>query len=393
MANGKDKLTQRTTDSEWEVVSPDEWEPVASPPAYDPYAGLLQATGLSADTRSRTQKLIDRARQWWHDPSPTQGGPSPSQVASGIGNEALMLLPAAAPEKVLSGAGKVALNLAGRTGGALAGAGGAGWIGREAGLTGTPLTAARVAGGAVGFMAPETIGRLGGRGGRFASRIFSKAPEVEAAPEAVVGTSTAKPIGTAKLPPAPTTPQTPVTIGARTAARTATVPSSGVTRVPVPREPLPSDPNLMGSVPREELPSMAARGVPGAANQQRLLGEPIIYTTPEGNPPGSFEKLQSRLRPEKPNISQRTATQGGHAGGGVASEEELARPGRFVKISRSGVPTDQGKTPDFNLGPGEAGYQVRPGGQYELKSGQESPATKRGVEGYAREVYGKKRPQ
>jgi len=74
---------------------------------------------------------------------------------------------------------------------------------------------------------------------------------------------------------------------------------------------------------------------------------------------------------------------GGHAGGEVASVEELARPGRFVKISRSGTPTDQGKTPDFNLGTGEAGYQVKPDGTYELKAGQETPVTKRGVEGYS----------
>lgn len=83
--------------------------------------------------------------------------------------------------------------------------------------------------------------------------------------------------------------------------------------------------------------------------------------------------------------------QGGHAGGGVASEEELARPGRFVKISRSGQPTDQTKTPDFNLGPGEAGYQVKPDGTYELKAGQETPATKRGVEAYSKEIFGKRK--
>jgi len=83
--------------------------------------------------------------------------------------------------------------------------------------------------------------------------------------------------------------------------------------------------------------------------------------------------------------------QGGHAGGGVASEEELARPGRFVKVSRSGQLTDQGKTPDFNLKEGEAGYQVKPDGTYELKAGQETPATKRGVEGYVK-LTGKKPP-
>jgi hypothetical protein len=84
------------------------------------------------------------------------------------------------------------------------------------------------------------------------------------------------------------------------------------------------------------------------------------------------------------------AEQGGHAGGEVASEEELNRPGRFVKISRSGQPTDQGKVPDFNLREGEAGYQVKPDGTYELKSGQETPSTKRGVENYAKEVFSKK---
>lgn len=84
-----------------------------------------------------------------------------------------------------------------------------------------------------------------------------------------------------------------------------------------------------------------------------------------------------------------TGPQGGHAGGGVSSVEELNRPGRFVKIGRGGAITDQNKVPDFNLGPGEAGYQVLPDGTYKLSAGQETPATKRGVEGYAKEKYGK----
>lgn len=82
--------------------------------------------------------------------------------------------------------------------------------------------------------------------------------------------------------------------------------------------------------------------------------------------------------------------QGGHAGGGVASVEELSRPGRFVKISKSGMPTDQGKVPDFNLKAGEAGYQVKPDGMWELKAGQETNATKLGVQNYAREVFKKR---
>lgn len=82
--------------------------------------------------------------------------------------------------------------------------------------------------------------------------------------------------------------------------------------------------------------------------------------------------------------------QGGHAGGGAASVEELARPGRFVKISRSGAPTDQGKVPDFTLKAGEAGYQVKPDSTFELKAGQETPATKTAVQKYAKEVFSKK---
>lgn len=105
--------------------------------------------------------------------------------------------------------------------------------------------------------------------------------------------------------------------------------------------------------------------------------------------------LDKVAKPELPvRDSQRgsvgeAALQGGHAGGGVASVEELNRPGRFVKISRGGMPTDQGKVPDFTLKPGEAGYQVKPDGSYELKAGQETPTTKVGVQSYAKQVYGR----
>jgi len=297
-------LASRTA-SDWEDVPSNEWEDVQSPQS-DPNKGFSQATAISPDTRGWTGRLADRARQWWNDP---KGSKSPKEFAGGLANEALLLAPAAVPEKVTSTAGKVALNLAGRTAAGLAGAGAGGWAGREAGLEGGPLTAARVAGGAVGFMAPGVIGRMG-RGGRLASRMLSRAAPEAAGPEAVVGTSTARPIGTAELPPAPTTPQAPMTLGDRVAAKTATpspVPS-GVPRVPVPREPMPGDPNLMGSVPRPELPGMAGRGVPGAADQQRLLGEPIVYTPPEGYPPPrSVTNLGERVpQPKQPNLAQRT---------------------------------------------------------------------------------------
>jgi len=90
------------------------------------------------------------------------------------------------------------------------------------------------------------------------------------------------------------------------------------------------------------------------------------------------------------NQPEVVAPQGGHAGNEVASVEELNRPGRFVKVSKSGQLTDQGKTPDFNLKPGEAGYQVKPDGTFEIKAGEETPATRLGVQNYAREVFGNK---
>ena len=84
------------------------------------------------------------------------------------------------------------------------------------------------------------------------------------------------------------------------------------------------------------------------------------------------------------------APQGGHAGGGVASEEELARPGRFVKVSRSGQLTDQGKTPDFNLKAGEVGYQVKPNGTATVMDGQETPMHKMAIGRYAQQVFPQK---
>ena len=119
--------------------------------------------------------------------------------------------------------------------------------------------------------------------------------------------------------------------------------------------------------------------------------EPTVLTgtvLPEGEEFGGFSPEEIEAVGGK---TIQPAPQGGHAGGGVASVEELNRPGRFVKISRSGEPTDQNKSPDFNLKPGEAGYQVTPHG-YELKAGQETPATKLAVHKYHKEVFGVKTP-
>jgi hypothetical protein len=119
--------------------------------------------------------------------------------------------------------------------------------------------------------------------------------------------------------------------------------------------------------------------------RNRTAWSPIGKQLEESGAP--WEPIRPRPVWNEKTQSWENAKQGGHAGGGVASEEELSRPGRFVKISRSGMPTDQGKTPDFNLAAGEAGYQVKPDGTYELKAGQETPATKRGVEQYSKGVF------
>lgn len=103
---------------------------------------------------------------------------------------------------------------------------------------------------------------------------------------------------------------------------------------------------------------------------------------PEGSLEAGFAKIGGRkVKDPTP------APQGGHAGNGVASEEELARPGRFIKVGRGGAITDQTKTPDFNLRAGEAGYQVKPDGTVELKAGTETPTTKRAIENHAKTLY------
>jgi hypothetical protein len=111
-------------------------------------------------------------------------------------------------------------------------------------------------------------------------------------------------------------------------------------------------------------------------------GEPRLPAAPA--PPEVAKTEALAAGSTKPRVKRLTALQGGHAGGGVASVEELARPGRFVKISRGGQPTDMGKSPDFSLKEGEAGYQVKPDGTYELKAGQETDVTKHGVEAYVK---------
>lgn len=111
-------------------------------------------------------------------------------------------------------------------------------------------------------------------------------------------------------------------------------------------------------------------------------------TAPEGSLEAGFAKIGGK-KVKEPT----TGAQGGHAGGGVASEEELARPGRFVKVGRSGALTDQGKTPDFNLRSGEVGYQVKPDGTYEVKDGQETPTHKAAIEKYSKEVYPTPKPE
>src|SRR5487761_578011 len=113
--------------------------------------------------------------------------------------------------------------------------------------------------------------------------------------------------------------------------------------------------------------------------------------TAEENPlNGIWEKAPENAEPtiEIINPEEAQVAPGGHAGGGVARAEEINRVGRFVKVSPSGV-TDLGKSPDFGeLKPGEAGYQVKPDGSFELRAGQETDATKLGVQNYAKEVFG-----
>lgn len=136
------------------------------------------------------------------------------------------------------------------------------------------------------------------------------------------------------------------------------------------------------------IPLLAAAGgalkaVPVGANVKDTAAALVV--PPELGEEGALSKAFSKLEGHEV-VSM---PQGGHAGGGVASVEELNRPGRFVKVSKSGSLTDQGKTPDFNLKPGEAGYHVTEQGPKHV-AGEESEPTKRGAGEYHKEVFGKK---
>ncbi len=62
-------------------------------------------------------------------------------------------------------------------------------------------------------------------------------------------------------------------------------PSSDVLRIPEPRPALPTDrPGAMYSVPREQLPGLAAQGTPGAGDVLRNTGKTILYEPPSGYP-------------------------------------------------------------------------------------------------------------
>jgi len=88
-----------------------------------------------------------------------------------------------------------------------------------------------------------------------------------------------------------------------------------------------------------------------------------------------------------------SAPQGGHAGGGVASVEELNRPGMFVKMDRAGQISNQNKTPDFNLQKGEVGFQVMPDGTYRVAAGTPTAAQEAAIKVHAQNLYPSPQPE
>src|SRR5579859_7443764 len=144
----------------------------------------------------------------------------------------------------------------------------------------------------------------------------------------------------------------------------------------------------------------AARAITSEAGNV-LLGATAAHGAVEGTElaknfkEGVKEEYNKRINATAPigaeaqagRIPIKTGEQGGHAGGGVASEEELNRPGRFISVNpKNGAVTDQGKVPDFREG--VTGYQVHPSGKIELKAGTENPVTQRAAQNYHKEVYG-----
>lgn len=132
-----------------------------------------------------------------------------------------------------------------------------------------------------------------------------------------------------RMPRTPGSPEPP-------AAEGPGLPKAQVVKLPVPREPLPTDnPGYMASIPRSRLMDLGRQGRPGAGQQLQNIGKTPLYI-PEGGyaPPKSVESLQHIGRSTEPTAENYLRSIGGHE----APEVELMHEPSGPRANASGAP-------------------------------------------------------
>lgn len=109
------------------------------------------------------------------------------------------------------------------------------------------------------------------------------------------------------------------------------------------------------------LTPLARSGEEGAGGELQRRGRKVLFTVPEDVNP--------------PKMKMTFGEQGGHAGGGVSSEEEIARPGKNYIVKSSGASTYHGKSFAPEETPkGGAHVTVLPDGSIRTNAGHLSPS-------------------
>ena len=118
------------------------------------------------------------------------------------------------------------------------------------------------------------------------------------------------------------------------------------------------------------LTPLAKRGVEGTGEELARRGRTVLYEPLGADIPTKAPKMKMTF-PEG---------QGGHAGGSVSSEEELARAGKNYIVKPSGDVTYHGKSfaPE-EAGRGQAHVTVLPNGEFRVNAGQLSDAMRKGL--------------
>ena len=139
---------------------------------------------------------------------------------------------------------------------------------------------------------------------------------------------------------------------------------------PQPTLPAPLAPATMAP-PQPETPGAARANIPALDRREppSTAGEMAYTGSERRNAPRDTEGVMNTIKRD-----QNMPKQGGHAGGGVSSEEELARPGTNYVVSKQGKLTYHGKSFAPEETPtGGAHVTVLPDGKFRVNDGTLSP--------------------